>query len=353
MRTIAITMGDAAGVGPEILLRAYDLLSPAFSPVVYGNASILAWAQEDLLARGILTRRRDIRRITSPDHSIKSAICVLDCTTDGTPAPSSSYPWGQAVAAFGRLQYEALQRAIRDGLDRRVDALVTLPWHKSRLRDAGLPPTGHTEVLQQGTDSPHAIMVLCGDVLRVALQTIHIPLKDVPGQIDGDAIVRTAKIFAAGLERDWNLEKPRIAICGLNPHAGEDGVLGTEDRDIIAPAIMALQQQGVDAQGPFPADTIFPLVAHGQLEFDGILAMYHDQGLGPLKTWHFGQSANVTVGMPIIRTSVDHGTAYDIAGQGTARVDSFLYAYKLAGEMVGHRAASQSEDGAHERTWIM
>src|SRR5699024_10786464 len=147
-----------------------------------------------------------------------------------------------------------------------------------------------------------------GDVLRVALQTIHIPLKDVPSQIDQRAIVRTATIFAEGLRRDWNISSPRIAICGLNPHAGEDGVLGSEDRDIIAPAIAQLQARGIDAHGPYPADTIFPLVAHKQRDFDGILAMYHDQGHGPLKTWHFGESANVTVGMPILRTSVDHGT---------------------------------------------
>lgn len=338
MQTVAITLGDAAGVGPEILLRAFDQLPPHFTPVVYGNASILAWAQEDLLARGVLTRAHDIRRITTPEHSIKSSLCVIDCNTEAVPTKGGAYPWGSAVAAFGRLQYDALQQAIVHSLDQRVAALVTLPWHKSRLRDAGLVPTGHTEVLQQGTHSPHAIMVLCGDVLRVALQTIHIPLKDVPAAIDTDGIVRTAKIFAAGLVRDWNIPRPRIAVCGLNPHAGEDGVLGSEDRDIIAPAVALLQEAGIAAAGPFPADTIFPLVAHGQLAFDGILAMYHDQGLGPLKTWHFGESANVTVGMPILRTSVDHGTAYDIAGKGSARIDSFLYAYKLACEMVQHRA---------------
>lgn len=339
MRTIAVTLGDAAGVGPEILLRAHATLCSNALPIVYGDASILHWAQEDLLARGILSQRQKIVRISSPENSTPEAICVLDCASETMPTASGPYPWGRAVAAFGRLQYDALQQAVAHSLDHRIDALVTLPWHKSRLLDAQLPPTGHTEVLQQATDTPDAIMVLCGDVLRVALQTIHIPLKDVPSQIDQRAIVRTATIFAEGLRRDWNISSPRIAICGLNPHAGEDGVLGSEDRDIIAPAIAQLQARGIDAHGPYPADTIFPLVAHKQRDFDGILAMYHDQGLGPLKTWHFGESANVTVGMPILRTSVDHGTAYDIAGQGIARIDSFIYAYKLAGEMVEHRRA--------------
>lgn len=330
MRRIAVTIGDAAGVGPEIVLRAFARLSRNSLPVVYGDADLLQWAQRDLYARGILDAKREIRRIATPEDSTPGVICVLDCSTISMPAVSDDYPWGQAVAAFGQLQHDALTSAIAHSLDKRIDAVVTLPWHKARLRDANLPPTGHTEVLQQATHTPEAIMVLCGDTLRVALQTVHIPLKDVASSIRSDDIVRTATIFAKGLAEDWGISSPRIAICGLNPHAGEDGVLGAEDKEIIAPAIATLQRGGIDAEGPFPADTIFPLVAHKQLPFDGILAMYHDQGLAPLKTWHFGEAANVTVGMPIIRTSVDHGTAYDIAGQGTARVDSFLYAYGLA-----------------------
>lgn len=330
MRRIALTIGDAAGVGPEIILRAFGRLSRTALPVVYGDADLLQWAQRDLYARGVLEHKHEIRRIATPEDSTPGAVCVLDCSTVTMPSLSEHYPWGKAVASFGQLQHDALSLAVVHSLDKRIDALVTLPWHKARLRDANLEPTGHTEVLQRATNSPDAIMVLCGDTLRVALQTIHIPLKDVPSSITSEDIIRTATIFANGLAQDWDIASPRIAVCGLNPHAGEDGVLGTEDKAIIAPAIATLQRLGVDAEGPFPADTIFPLVAHGHLPFDGILAMYHDQGLAPLKTWHFGEAANVTVGMPIIRTSVDHGTAYDIAGQGTARVDSFLYAYGLA-----------------------
>lgn len=341
MPKIALTIGDAAGVGPEIILRAFDQLPRNASAIVYGDSDILAWAQRDLLARGVLEHRHEIRSIATPEDSTPGAICVLNCLDPSVrdePIDSScaAYPWGQAIPRFGLLQYRALTTAITHSLDKRIDAVVTLPWHKSRLRDADLPPTGHTEVLQAQTDSPEAIMVLCGDILRVALQTTHLPLQQVPSKITREGIVRTATIFAEGLARDWRIASPRIAICGLNPHAGEDGVLGTEDREIIAPAISALQAAGIHAEGPFPADTIFPLVAHKQLAFDGILAMYHDQGLGPLKTWHFGQSANVTVGLPILRTSVDHGTAYDIAGTGTARTSSFIYAYKLALQMVRH-----------------
>lgn len=330
MPKIALTIGDAAGVGPEILLRAFDRLQGGASAIVYGDDEVLRWAQRDLLARGVLEHRHEIRTIATPEDSTPGAICVLNCVDASIVSPTGEYPWGQAVPAFGLLQHRALTTAISHSLDKRIDAVVTLPWHKSRLRDADLPPTGHTEVLQAETNTPDAIMVLCGDVLRVALQTTHLPLKDVPQKITREAIVRTGTIFARGLARDWGIDAPRIAVCGLNPHAGEDGVLGTEDREIIAPAIQDLQAAGIAAEGPFPADTIFPLVAHRQRDFDGILAMYHDQGLGPLKTWHFGESANVTVGLPILRTSVDHGTAYDIAGRGIARTSSFEYAYALA-----------------------
>lgn len=337
MLRIALTMGDAAGIGPEIILRAVDQLPTDSLPVVYGDATLLDLAQRDLFERGILKHKYEILSIKGPEYSTKGPLCVVDCATTAIAQGFSAYPWGQAIADFGPLQRDALLRAIQHAQDSRIDALVTLPWHKARLQDAGLPPTGHTEVLQQATDTPDAIMVLCGDVLRVALATIHIPLREVPDRLSTEGIIKVGQHFARGLAQDWGIENPTIAVCGLNPHAGEGGVLGHEDERVIRPAIEALQQEGIRAEGPYPADTIFPLVAHGQRPYDGIIAMYHDQGLGPLKTWHFGQAANVTVGLPIIRTSVDHGTAYDIAGQGTARTDSFHYAYRLACQMAKAR----------------
>lgn len=337
MLRLALTMGDAAGVGPEIILRAFERLAPETLPVVYGDAQLLKHAQQDLHQKGILGTCLPIRAVQSPEYSTRDAICVVPCADSFLPSEIHPYPWGQAIGAFGALQRAALLRAIDDAQRGVIDGIVTLPWHKARLLDAGLEATGHTEVLQQATNSPDAIMVLCGDVLRVALVTTHMPLRDVADSLTTAGIIEVGRTFARGLANDWGIAQPRIAVCGLNPHAGEGGVLGHEDMEIIAPAIAALRAEGIAADGPFPADTIFPLVAHGRQPYDGVIAMYHDQGLGPLKTWHFSQAANVTVGMPILRTSVDHGTAYDIAGHGIASTESFEYAYRLACSMAEAR----------------
>lgn len=339
MLRLALTMGDAAGVGPEIILRAFDALPPDATPTVYGDADLLARAAQSLQARGVAITRCPIVSVEGPEHSRRDALCVVSCDQRQAQDADGPYPWGQAVAHFGALQRAALLRAIDDAQHDRVDGIVTLPWHKARLLDAGLEATGHTEVLQQATSSPDAIMVLAGDTLRVALATTHLPLREVPDRLSTAGIAQVGRVFARGLAEDWGIASPRIAVCGLNPHAGEGGVLGHEDEAVIAPAIRQLRDEGIQAEGPFPADTIFPMVAHGRLPFDGIIAMYHDQGLGPLKTWHFGEAANVTVGMPILRTSVDHGTAYDIAGRGEARTDSFVFAYTLACEMAQARRA--------------
>lgn len=343
MFRIALTIGDAAGVGPELILREFDSLSKIAMPIAYGSLSVLQAAQSDLSEKGVVHTTRTLRAISafSDAESVinDNGLPVYDLET--TSITLSPYPWGQAVPAFGKLQRDALLTAIDHAKKGEIDAICTLPWHKARLRDAGLPPTGHTEVLQEATDSPSAIMVLCGETLRVALATIHIPVREVPEVLTTELILDVARVFAKGLKNDWGIETPSIALCGLNPHAGENGVLGHEDEEVIAPAVRQLQEEGILASGPHPADTIFPLVAHGIRKVDGIIAMYHDQGLGPLKTWHFKDAANVTVGMPILRTSVDHGTAYDIAGQGIASPDSLTYAFKLAAHMAERRASQR------------
>jgi 4-hydroxythreonine-4-phosphate dehydrogenase len=263
-----------------------------------------------------------------------STLGVLSCSPD-LPPPPTPYPWGRAVPAFGRLQYDALLRAVTDARAGRIAAISTAPWHKKRLADAGLPPTGHTEVLAEACEAPRVLMLLAGDRLRVALATVHLPLSEVPAALSRDGIVADLRLLDAWLlrHRQFAGARPHIAVCGLNPHAGEEGIMGTEEGTLIAPAIADATALGLRVSGPWPADTVFPQVAHGYLDADAVLAMYHDQGLGPLKTWHFGESANITVGLPIVRTSVDHGTAYDIAGTGTARVDSFLYATRLAARL--------------------
>ena len=337
---LALTLGDAAGVGPELVLRTAVALQQETPVVVYGSERVIRAASKSLLAScGPLPALRKISHPSEAAQLPTRTVGVIDVLPQDQLASLSlsPYPWGQAIAAFGRLQHAALLRAIDDAMNGDVSAIMTAPWHKARLRDAGLPPTGHTEVLASASGTERVVMVLAGDVLRVALATVHLPLKDVADALTTEGIVAVGQIFADGLKHLYGFDAPRIAICGLNPHAGEDGVLGSEDREIVAPAIRELNDRGVDADGPFPSDTIFPRVGAGLAPYDGVLAMYHDQGLGPLKTLHFGRAANITFGLPFIRTSVDHGTAYDIAGQGIADTSSFLYAARLAVTFAGRR----------------
>ncbi len=329
MRPLGITIGDAAGVGPELILRQAGQLEHPF--VVYGSATVMRAARESLVASGVPVAFTGVESIEAPGAVAdfpSEVLHVVDVATSISVA--SPYPWGKAVAEFGALQHAALVRAIEDAMSGAICGIFTAPWHKARLADAGLPPTGHTEVLQERCGAEEAVMLLAGDQLRVALATIHVPLREVADRLTTASIVRTGRILAEGLKERYGFRSPRIALCGLNPHAGEDGVLGNEDAEIVAPAVAELRAAGIDAFGPVPADTLFPRVVAGKMHADAVLAMYHDQGLGPLKTVHFGESANITLGLPFVRTSVDHGTAYDIAGQGIADAGSFLYAAKLA-----------------------
>ncbi len=340
--TIGITVGDYAGVGPELLLRTWRELAELHPFVAYGSIRALRAAAADLVAREvILSAPAIVAADGTPDGD--DAIRVIDVEADsdkvlGDIVTGGEYPWGRAVPAFGAIQYHALVRAVADTRAGRCAAIVTLPWHKARLADADLPPTGHTEVLAQECGVHTPTMLLAGDVLRVALATVHVPLSQVTGRLHSEGIVATGQALADGLRDLYGIAQPRISVCGLNPHAGEGGVIGDEEARVIAPAIESLRALGIDADGPWPADTLFPLVANGVRRTDGIIAMYHDQGLAPLKSVHFGSAANITLGLPIIRTSVDHGTAYDIAGTGMARPDSFLYAYRCAVDFVRRRS---------------
>jgi 4-hydroxythreonine-4-phosphate dehydrogenase len=313
---LALTLGDPAGIGPEIVLDSLATLSDDDAVVVYG-------------ARAVLERAaREIPRLRPWRGGVVEVLPGEDL---------GSLPLGAPSALAARLQYAALVAAIDDALAGRVAGVVTAPWTKHTLALAGLPATGHTEVLAERTGVPQPTMMLCGDVLRVALVTTHLPLAQVPAAITGEAIGRHLDTLARDLTRWFGLARPRLAVCGLNPHAGEGGLMGTEDRDVIAPALAAARARGLDVEGPFPADTLFARVVR-QRSHDAVLAMYHDQGLAPLKLWHFGESANVTLGLPLLRTSCDHGTAWDIAGRGVADPSSLTYALRLAFRMLEHGA---------------
>lgn len=281
---IAITVGDPAGIGPEIAARA------AADPAVREMCEPVVYA---------------------PDASHQFAPGVLS---------------GEA----GQAAYDLIVRATADALAARVAAIATAPVSKEAFRLAGLPWAGHTDLLGHLTGSPHVAMMFDSDVLRVVLATVHVPLANVPRLLTRSSLEETIALTSRELPR-FGVAGPRIAVAGLNPHAGEHGLFGTEEGDVIEPAIAACRARGVDVSGPYPGDTVFLRAMRG--EFDVVVACYHDQGLIPVKLAAFGRAVNVTLGLPIVRTSVDHGTAFDIAGRGTADAGSMIAAVRLAARL--------------------
>ena len=311
-------MGDAAGIGPEIIVKAYaqGLRAPA---VVYGDSHTLHRAAALL---GI-----DMEIITIPDVTHFSGRADrIEVIAASAPLPSS-LPWGKTSAAAGQAAYDYLCAAIDDAQANRIRAIVTAPLSKHSMHQAGIDQPGHTEILAERSNTTEFAMMLANEELRVLLVTIHMALADVPRAITAEAERRAIRLADTAC-RHMGIAKPRIAVAGLNPHAGEDGKFGREDIDIIAPAIKAAQDEGFTVSGPWPGDTIFMRARRG--EFDIVVAQYHDQGLIPVKYLGVDQGVNVTVGLPFIRTSVDHGTAFDIAGQGIADHASLVYAFDMA-----------------------
>jgi 4-hydroxythreonine-4-phosphate dehydrogenase len=285
---IAITSGDPAGIGPEISARAAAdaRVRQVCQPIVYA------------------------------------------------PRAGVSFDPGTMSADAGRTAYELIVSAVEDAKRGDVDAVATAPISKEAFRLAGLPWSGHTDLLAHLTGAREVAMMFYSEALRVVLATIHIPLADVPRTLTRERMTSTIALTAQELPR-FGIARPRIAVAGLNPHAGEHGLFGHEEETAIAPAIAECRARGIDVAGPFPGDTVFVRARHG--EFDVVVACYHDQGLIPVKLAAFGEAVNVTLGLPIIRTSVDHGTAFDIAGKSVARADSMIAAVLLAARLAGGR----------------
>jgi 4-hydroxythreonine-4-phosphate dehydrogenase len=290
---IAITVGDPAGIGPEIAAKAAadSRVTDVCEPVLYGPADI-------------------------------SAV---------TP--------GRVSAAAGRAAYDAILAAVDDARAGRVAAVATAPINKEAFALAGLPWHGHTELLAHLTGASSVAMLFYAEAIRVVLTTIHVPLADVPRLVTRAEVERIVRLTARELPF-FGIAAPRLAVCGLNPHAGEHGVLGPEDGREIAPAVAACRDDGIDVVGPLPADTLFVRAARG--DYDVVVACYHDQGLVPVKLLAFGKAVNVTLGLPIIRTSVDHGTAFDIAGRGVADHGSLVEAVRLAARLAAARTGGAS-----------
>jgi len=306
---LALTVGDPAGIGPEIVLKALAAEDrPKVPVIVYGPMESLA----DRARRFGLQLPQEL------------GARVVDVAAEGP------VELGKTSAAAGRAAAEAALRAARDAMDGRIDAVVTAPLNKESLHAAGYSWPGHTEMLAEAAGSTDVAMMFVGGGLRVALVTIHRSLRSVPDALTRDEVMRVSRLVHRELLR-FGAEKRRIALCGLNPHAGEAALFGEEERDVLQPAVAALRAEGIDISGPFPADSLFVRAIRG--EFDAVIANYHDQGLIPVKLAAFGQAVNVTLGLPFVRTSVDHGTGFDIVERGVADGGSLVQAMKAAVEL--------------------
>ncbi len=307
--TLAVTVGDPAGIGPEVVLRALAAEDrPPVPVIVYGSMQAL-----DDRARRF--------RLPLPQESGARVVDVE--ATDVVPI-------GQVSAAAGRAAAEAVLRAAYDIQAGRAQALVTAPLSKESLAAAGYRWPGHTEMLAEAVGAADVAMMFVGGGLRVALVTIHRSLRSVPDAVSAAEVERVTRLLDRELRR-FGVNRPRLALCGLNPHAGEGGMFGREEQEVLLPAVDKLRAEGVDLAGPFPADSLFVRAIRD--EFDAVIALYHDQGLIPVKLASFGHAVNVTLGLPFVRTSVDHGTGFDIVQRGVAEAGSLLAAMRLAAEL--------------------
>ncbi len=327
-------MGDPAGVGPELAVAAWSLAQSATSPpfAVIGSQQIIAQAAQ---RRGLEVPVIAVASLEEAGALFGTALPVIDITgADDT----IGYTPGAPDEHGARLALRSLIRATDLARSDAASALVTGPIAKSRLAQIGFTYPGQTELVADacGIAADNAVMMLAGPHLRVVPITVHIALADVPRHLTTALIVNRAMIAAAALARDFGIAAPRLAVAGLNPHAGEDRRMGDEDADVIAPAVAALRAAGIDATGPLPADTMFHAAARAT--YDLAICMYHDQALIPVKVLDFDEGVNVTLGLPIIRTSPDHGTAFGIAGTGTARAGATVAAIMMAGQCAARRA---------------
>ena len=316
-KPVGITMGDPCGIGPEIIARVFADGLPE-QAVVIGDAKVMERAVR------VLALPLQVQPIASVDEAVRDTTLIPVLNISDLP---DDLPIGQVDARAGRASYDYVVRAIDEAVAGNIGAIVTAPINKEAMKQGGLNYPGHTEILAERTGTDKFAMMLANDELRVILVTIHVSLRDAIDLVTEESVFRTIEL-AHRAGKAYGIAAPRVAVAGLNPHAGENGMFGREDLDIIAPAISRAQEVGINASGPWPGDTIFMRARRG--EFDIVVAQYHDQGLIPVKYLGIDNGVNVTIGLPFIRTSVDHGTAFDIAGQGKADHSSLRYAFDQA-----------------------
>jgi 4-hydroxythreonine-4-phosphate dehydrogenase len=326
---LVVTLGDPAGIGPEIIVGAWSALNHSGPPfVAIGDMRSLVRAGAPAAA---------VDCVAAGARLFADALPVIDMPLDDDVAPGRPSPLAAAkVTAW-------IERAVELALAGEAAGVVTAPIAKATLYEAGFGYPGHTEFIgaltatapMEGTRGP--VMMLTAKDLRVALVTIHVPLADVPALVTKARIIETAQVTAEALVRDFGVARPRLVVAGLNPHAGERGSIGREDATVVAPAVEELRRRGIDARGPLPADSLFHEAARAA--YDAAICLYHDQALIPVKMLDFWGGVNLTLGLPIVRASPDHGTAFDIAGRGLARPDSLVAAIRLAAEIAERRSA--------------
>lgn len=326
---IGITMGDPAGIGPEIIVKALADNS------IYGLCKPVVLGDPEILSSAILRISNELllNVITTPSNAM-ATYGKIDLLPVSALNSSTLLP-GKPTLEGGKAMVKYIIKCVEMIKSGQLEAIVTCPISKVLMHHAGYHYDGHTQLISHLTDTDTYVMMLAGERLRVALVTIHCALKDVPRILNPEIIFNTIAITSKALRQDFGFKKPRLAVAALNPHAGESGLFGSEEDEVIIPAVRKAVDEGFNVAGPFAPDTLFFRAASG--EFDAVIAMYHDQGLIPLKLLHFSDAVNVTLGLPIVRTSVDHGTAYDIAGTGKADASSLKAAIRLAAVMVKNR----------------
>ncbi|NIS62868.1 MAG: 4-hydroxythreonine-4-phosphate dehydrogenase PdxA [Proteobacteria bacterium] len=323
--TIGITMGDPVGIGPEIIVKALaqEEVFAYCRPLVFGDANVLSEANRALNTPCKINAVRGVEEAKGTPGTIDLIeLSRTDLNGFRFGTPKKSYA-GQIM--------RYLETALSFAMDGRINGMTTCPINKGFLNDAGYPFTGHTEFLAQRTKSAPVVMMLATPRLKVALVTTHCPLRDVPGLITQEGIMDTIRITDSALRSSFGIPNPQLAVASLNPHAGEDGLFGDEEKTSILPAIHGCRRAGVNVVGPLASDSLFHFAVEGI--YDAVVCMYHDQGLIPIKLMGFTKAVNVTLGLSIIRTSVDHGTAYDIAGSGVADPSSLIEAIIVASKM--------------------
>jgi 4-hydroxythreonine-4-phosphate dehydrogenase len=326
---IAVTMGDPAGIGPEIILKTVGALGRRSIAVVVGDLSVLRKARDTIL----------------PDCHFElprfgcGSLGETEFLDTGT---IETVDFGRSDPMCGRASYAYIREALKLVFSGRASALVTCPITKKSIQTAGIEFIGHTEMMAHYSGSAEYVMMMANRHMRVSLVTIHVPLREVPGFVTAESVFKTIAVTALSLKNDFGVRHPHLKVCGLNPHAGESGLMGHEE-DVISQAIAKARGVGISVEGPIPADSLFH-----RLDCDAYVAMYHDQGLIPVKTLDFPRTVNITLGLPIVRTSVGHGTGLGIAGQGVADPTSLIEAYRIAEEMVFSRRPLRRQGKGHQ-----